>query len=200
MGTGPSLVPKSNVIPGNPRLSRTALCATRSRVASLTEGYVRPMNGHRAASGAQIERNPRQSTAIGASPEGDPAMPVRSPQQKRRPPPRTIASPHRTQEVADSSPASSTRTTPAGAGVRPAGLRCGLVLARGLARGGGTFAGSQAMNLSFGRIRTTGSWATSGLRSGSGCFARRPASHPCNARTGTSWAASPTPRGASPSG
>ena len=47
---------------------RVSLCATsKSRVAP----EITPMNGHRAVSGAQIERNPRQSTPIGASSQRD---------------------------------------------------------------------------------------------------------------------------------
>jgi hypothetical protein len=42
------------------------------------------MNGHRAASGAQIERNPRQSTPIGASPQPDPARSGCALERKRR--------------------------------------------------------------------------------------------------------------------
>src|SRR3954467_1096380 len=83
MGTGPPLVPKSNVIPDNPRLS-----------------VLRPGGIQRAT--------------------------FRSPEPKT-PPPRAIAFPYRTQEVAGSSPASSIAEAPTQcrAGVGEPSLRTG---------------------------------------------------------------------------
>jgi hypothetical protein len=58
-------------------------------------------------------------------------------------------------------------------GTRPCGLRCPVVLGPG----GGASPGSQATDPRSGWMRTTGSCARSGFRSGSTCLAARPSSH-----------------------